>query len=324
MKIQKFKEMLQQIQDERSIKAEDIISALQEALLLAAKKRFPALENIQVKITDEGEAKIFDQENEITPSDFGRLAAQTAKQVILQRIREAEKEGIFAEYHDKIGQLITGTIQRKEPYGYLVTIGRIETTLNNLETIPGENFRPKDRVRLIVLDVVKTSKGPQVIVSRSHPDFIKKLFEIEIPEIEQGVLEIKSVAREAGRRTKIALQTHDPNIGVIGTCVGQMGSRIQNVTRELGGERIDIIEWSDKPGNFIAQALSPAKGGKIEINEAEKSARIILSSKDVSLAIGKDGQNVRLASKLTGYKLDIISQEENKEENEKVNDKQKD
>ncbi|MFC1495888.1 transcription termination factor NusA [Candidatus Margulisiibacteriota bacterium] len=316
MKISKFKEMLRQIQEERGIKQESIIAALEEAMLSAAKKRFPNNENITVKISDAGETKVFDNDKEVTPSDFGRLAAQTAKQVIVQRIREAEKDGLFEEYITKVGQLITGVVQKRESGGYLVNIGRLEAYLGNMEMIPGESYRTKDHVKMIVLEVKKSPKGPLVVLSRSNPDFIKKLFEMEVPEIEQGVLEIKGIAREAGRRTKIAIKSNDPNIGVIGTCVGQMGSRIQNVTREIGGERIDIIEWSDKPIKYIASALSPSKGGKIEINEEERAVKVILGNKDLSLAIGKDGQNVRLAAKLTGYKIDIVSEEESEGKNQ--------
>lgn len=317
MKIQKFNEMLNQIQEERGIKKEDIIAALKEALLVAAKKRFPDKENIEVRINEDGESKIFEEDKEITPNDFGRLAAQTAKQVIMQRIREAEKEVIYNEFSAKIGLLLNGTVQRKEAGGYLVNLGRIEAYLSNAETIPGENFKPRERVKLIVMDVKKSSRGAQIIVSRAHPDFIKKLFEIEVPEIDQGILEVKAIAREAGRRTKIAIQSNDPNVGVIGTCVGQMGARIQNVTRELGGERIDIIEWSDKPEKFISAALSPAKGGKIKLNNEEKTAIVKLGLKDLSLAIGKEGQNVRLAAKLTGYRIDIVPEEVSEEKKPK-------
>lgn len=303
--------MLTQIQEERGIKKEDVLNALNEALLLAAKKRFPTKENLEVKIDEYGESKVFEEGKEITPSDFGRLAAQTAKQVILQRIREAEKEVLFNEYHEKLGQLLNGTVQRREPHGYLVNLGKIETYLSQAECIPGEIFHPRDRVRLLILDVKKSSKGPMVIISRSHQDFIRKLFEMEVPELQSGVLEVKAIAREAGRRTKIAIKSNDSNVGVIGTCVGQMGSRIQNITRELGGERIDIIEWSDKINKFISSSLSPAKPSKIEVNEEARSARVILPTKELSLAIGREGQNVRLAAKLTGYKIDIVSEEDN-------------
>jgi len=306
--------MLKQIQEERNINKEDIVSALQEALLLAARKRFPDKETVEVKLSEEGEAQIYDQGIDITPSDFGRLAAQTAKQVILQRIREAEKDGIFKEYQEKVGQLINGTVQRREPYGYMINIGRIETFLSFEEAIPGEIFKPHERVRVIILDVKKSPKGPVVIVSRAHPNFIKLLFEMEVPEIQDKILEIKGIAREPGRRTKIALVSSDPNVGVVGTCVGQMGGRIQNITREINGERIDIIEWSDNPKKFISSALSPAKSVGIEINEEAKSARVIFDPSELSLAIGKEGQNVRLAARLTGYRIDIISKEESKKE----------
>jgi N utilization substance protein A len=306
-----FKAMFEEIERERGIKEEDLIAALKDALLSAAKKRFENPDVLEVQISPDGAAKIFDKEKgvEVTPSDFGRLAAQTAKQVIIQRLREAEKEGNFEEFSHKVGELVTGTIQQRETFGYLINLGRVETFLPIQESIPGDILKPKEKVKVLVLEVKKTSKGPLISISRSHPDFIRRLFENEIAEIKQGILEIKNIVREAGRRTKIALITHDPNVGVVGTCVGPMGSRIQNITKEVGAERIDIIEWSEKPEEFISNALAPAKSIKVKINEEEKSARVILPERELSLAIGKDGHNVRLASRLTGYKIDITSEE---------------
>ncbi|MBI5701270.1 transcription termination/antitermination protein NusA [Candidatus Saganbacteria bacterium] len=352
--------MLAEIEKDRGIKEIDLLNAIKDAMISAYKKRFPTAENLEATISDQGETSILanlvvaktvndplveislkdvKKDNKdvkvgdtvklnVTPKDFGRLAAQTAKQVIIQRIREAEKEGTFEEYQSKIRTLITGTVQNREHGGYLVNIGRIETFLTFTESMPTETLRPKDKVKLIILDVKKTPKGPMIVVSRSHPDLIRRLFEFEIPEITQGILEIKAIAREAGRRTKVAVYSNDKNIGAVGTCVGPMGSRIQNVTRELGPERVDIIEWSQDDSVFISHSLSPAKVSKVELNKTEKTVRVILPEKEFSLAIGKEGQNVRLAAKLTGYKIDIISEEmlakekddakEAKKESEKV------
>ena len=312
-----LKAMFEEIERERGIKEADLFAALKDALLSAAKKRFENPDVLEVEITHEGVAKIIDKEKgvEVTPSDFGRIAAQTAKQVIIQRLREAEKEGTYEEYIGKVGEIVTGVVQRRESAGYLINLGRVETFLPVSESIYGENLRSKDRVKLLLQEVKKTSKGPVLIISRAHPDFVKRLFEAEIPEIKEGILEIKAIAREAGRRTKVALTSHDPEVGVVGTCVGQMGNRIQTITREMGTERIDIIEWSEKPETFITHALAPAKHAKVTIDEEHKTARVIMPDKDLSLAIGKEGQNVRLASKLTGYKIDIGS-EEKKESDE--------
>lgn len=348
MKIERFKEMLIEIEKERGIKEDVLVAAIKDSLLSAAKKRFKDIQNLEVSLSDDGQASIFakklvkaevtdptlemtleeakkltkeaeleaEVEYEITPKDFGRLAAQTAKQVIIQRLREAEKEKLFDDFNARAGELITGTVQRREHGGYLVNLGKLETFLSVQELIPGEILREHDHVKLLIVEVKKTSKGPMIVISRAHPDFVKKLFELEIPEIKDGILEIKTIAREPGRRSKVAVKSHDPNVGAVGTCVGPMGQRIQSITRELGNERVDIIEWSDNPVKFISNALSPAKMGKVQINEAEKSVKVILPEKELSLAIGKEGQNVRLAAKLTGYKIDIAGENKEKEEGE--------
>jgi len=305
-----FKAMFEEIEKERGIKEEDLIAALKDALLSAAKKRIEHTENLEVIIESDGSAKIIDKETgkEVTPSDFGRIAAQTAKQVIIQRLREAEKEGTFTEFSGRVGELINATVQRQEHAGYLINLGRVETFLANPDVIPGETLRPKERVKLLIQEVKKTTKGPMVIVSRTNPDFIKRLFEAEIPEIKQGIIEIKAIAREAGRRTKVAVVSHDPDVGAVGTCIGPMGSRIQNITKEVKNERIDVIEWSEKPETYITNALSPAKSIKTKINP-DGSAIVILPEKELSLAIGKEGQNVRLAAKLTGHRIDIVAEE---------------
>jgi len=321
MKIEKFSEMLEEIQRERGLSKEALITAIKASLLSAVRKRFKEEEVIEARISDEGEVKIVriaeGKEEDVTPHDFGRLAAQTAKQVIIQRLREAEKEGAFEEYSKKAGELVTGVIQRREFGGYLVNLGRLETVLPISEQIPGEILKERDRVKLYVVETKKTPKGPLVVVSRSHPNLVRKLFEMEVPEIKDGIIEIKTIAREAGKRSKVAIHSNDPNVGAVGTAVGHMGQRIQNIVRELGPERIDIVEWSEEPKAYISHSLSPAKVLKVELNEAEKTARVRVAEKELSLAIGKEGQNVRLAVKLTGWKIDLISEEGEKKAEEK-------
>lgn len=322
MKIEHFSEMLDELQRERGLSKEILVEAIRSSLLSAAKKKlFKEEENIEVRISDQGEVSIIriteDKEEDVTPKDFGRLAAQTAKQVILQRLREAEKSEAFEEFSHKQGEVVTAVVQRREFSGYLVNLGRMETVLTIPEQIPGEMLRERDRVKLYVVEAQKTPKGPMVLISRSHPNLVKKLFEMEVPEIKEGILEIKGIAREAGRRTKIAIKSNDPNVGAVGTCVGHMGQRIQNVIREIGQERIDVIEWNDSPRAFISNALSPAKPLKVELDEETKTAKVLVTDKDLSLAIGKEGQNVRLAAKLTGWKIDLSSDGVPKSEEQK-------
>ncbi|OGC15991.1 transcription termination/antitermination protein NusA [candidate division WOR-1 bacterium RIFOXYC2_FULL_37_10] len=341
--------MLTEIKEDRRITEESLINAIKDALSSAYKKRVPEAEYLETKIDSEGEAKIFRGkvvveevtnkeveislkeaqkkqkgsklgdiiQYEVTPEDFGRMAAQTAKQVIIQRIREAEKERVYDDYIGKVGTMVNGIVQNKETGGYLINLGYAETFLSFSESIPSENLRPKDRIKVLILEVKKTSKGPVIVVSRAHPDIVKKLFEEEIPEIKQGIIEIKAIVREAGRRTKIAIYSNDKNVGAVGTCIGPMGSRIQNITKELDTERVDIIEWSGDDSKFIANSLSPAKISKVEISKESKTARVVLPEKELSLAIGKEGQNVRLAAKLTGYRIDIVSEEGIQKQNEK-------
>ncbi len=332
--------MLDVIQRERSLPKEAIVKAIEAALLSACKKKFTFHDNLSVSIEDDGTVHVFAKKTvteevadpeqqitlkdakkidkaakegdevlqEVTPDDFGRVAAQTAKQVIIQRIREAEKDVSFEEYSKRQGDIVTAVVQQREYNGYLVNLGRIETILPFSEVPQAENYRPKDRIKLFIVEVGRTLKGPVITVSRSNPGLVKKLFELEVPEIGDSTLEIKNVVREAGRRTKIAIKSNDPNVSVVGTCVGHMGARIQNIVRELGNERIDIIEWKDDPKAYITAALSPAKPSKIELNKEELSAVVVVPESQLSLAIGKEGQNVRLASKLTGWKLDIQSE----------------
>jgi len=276
-------------------KVEDELS---EITLADAKKLDP-----DVKL--EGTVEI-----EVTPADFGRIAAQSAKQVIVQRIREAERKLILDEYTDRKGSLVTGIIQRIEQRNVMVNIGRTEAVLPYREQIPGEYYRVNDRIRVYVLDVRETTRLPQVIVSQVHPRIVQELFELEVPEIEDGIVEIKSISREAGYRTKIAVLSSDPEVDPVGACIGPRGSRIQTIVNELKNEKIDIIRYSEDPVEYIINALSPARIVSVEIlenTETNKVAIVVVPDDQLSLAIGKEGQNVRLAHRLTGWKIDIKS-----------------
>lgn len=244
----------------------------------------------------------------LLPGDFGRMAAQTAKQVIIQKLREAEREMVFNEFKDKEGEVIVGTVQRQEGYLVLVDIGKATAILPPEEQIERERYRPGARLKFYLVSVQNTNRGPEIVVSRSHPEIVKKLFATEVPEVANGAIEIKSIAREAGYRSKVAVESKDENIDPIGSCVGQRGIRAQTIITELGGEKIDIIEYSEDPTKFIANALSPAKILKVEIEEANRSAKVKVKEDQLSLAIGKSGQNVRLAAKLTGWRIDIIKE----------------
>jgi len=241
--------------------------------------------------------------------DFGRIAAQTAKQVIIQRIREAEREAVYDEYKNKEGQVVSGIVQRLERGAVFVDIGRTVGVIYPEEQIQGEFYRPGQRLRFLILEVQKDSKGSGVLLSRSHPKMITQLFELEVPEIAGGTVEIKSIAREAGSRSKIAVASTEEGVDPIGSCVGQRGTRVQAVINELGGEKIDIIEWSENPAKFILNALAPAKVLNVETVEAQKLAQVQVPEDQLSLAIGKKGQNVRLAARLTGWKIDILTGE---------------
>ncbi len=242
------------------------------------------------------------------PDDFGRMAAQTAKQVIIQKIREAERETIFNEFKDKEGQLVIGIIQRREPRGILVDLTKTTALMPYEEQIRNERYNPGDRMKFYLISVASTIKGPEIIISRSTPEMISKLFETEIPEINSKAIDIMAIAREAGSRSKVAVKSNQENIDPIGSCVGQRGARIQTIINEIGGEKIDIIEWAEEPAKFISNALSPAKVNAIEINKKEKSATVTVNEDQLSLAIGKEGQNVRLAAKLTGWKINILKE----------------
>jgi len=257
------------------------------------------------------------------PADFGRMAAQTAKQVIIQKIREAERENIFNEFKEKEGQLVTGIIQRREMRGVLVDLSKATAVMPYEEQIKNERYNSGDRMKFYLVSVANTIKGPEIIVSRTNPEMIRKLFETEIPEINSKAIEIAAIAREAGSRSKVAVKSNQENIDPIGSCVGQRGARIQTIINELGGEKIDIIEWNEDSSRFISNALSPAKVASIEINEKTKTASVTVNEDQLSLAIGKEGQNVRLAAKLTGWKINILKEtSEGKKEKVELEEKQ--
>ena len=339
--------VIDQIGREKGIEKEKVLAALESALLTAAKKRFGQGDNIQVDIdTDTGEISIvskktiaenvvdvkteisleearqIDDEAEmgdeigslIDMDDFGRIAAQAAKQVICQKVREAEWESIEREYSKKEGELVHGVILGQERRNYLVDIGKTEALLPVQEQIPREAHRRGDRVRALLLEVRRTPKDVQVILSRAHPHFVVKLFGLEVPEISEKIVEIKGIVREPGDRTKISVASRDKAVDPVGACVGVKGSRVQAIVRELRGEKIDIIPWTDDPRVFIGEALNPASIEKVGIDEQKKSALVVVADSQLSLAIGKNGQNVRLAAKLTGWKIDIISSTEYEKE----------
>ena len=353
---------LEDLEKEKGIKKEYLLESIEAALVTAYKRNFDALENVKVVMDKQtgatyvysikevverandpvqeislDEAKKINKsiqigdnvEIEIVPKNFGRIAAQTAKQVIVQKIREAEREIIYTEYSDKKGEIVSGPIQKSEKGIVVMDLGKLEGVMPLKEQIPTEHYNVNDKIKAYVVDVEKGEKGaPQVIVSRSHPDFVRKLLEFEIPEIYEGLIEIKSVSRDPGKRSKVAVYSQDPNIDPVGSCVGQRGIRIQNIINELHGEKIDVIEWNSDISIYIAAALLPAKIMAVDSKEEEKFAQVIVPDDQLSLAIGKAGQNARLAAKLTNWKIDIKSEsqfrqmleekanEENAEKNE--------
>lgn len=339
---QEFIRAVEELEKEKGISKDALIDAIESALVSAYKKNYSNSQNVRVNInkttgdidvfmrkivvTDEevmdeygeltlDEAHEIDPsyklgdviENKVTPRDFGRIAAQTAKQVVVQRIREAERGQIYDEFSNRQGEIVTGTVQRLSNDTVFINIGKAEGILSVNEQVRGEKYAVNSRLKVYIMDVKKTTKGPQVYLSRSHPGLVKRLFELEVPEIRDGVVEIKSISREAGSRTKMAVYTSDPDVDPVGACVGPRGTRVQSVVDELFDEKIDIISWSDKPEELVKSALSPAKTEKVFINEEEQSATVIVPDFQLSLAIGKEGQNVRLAAKLCGWKIDIKS-----------------
>ncbi len=339
--------VIDQIGREKGIDKAKVIGAVEAALQTAAKKRFGQGENIQVEIDSktgeinvisvkrivesvtnpkaeislheaqrvDSEAEVGDEIGSVIEMDeLGRIAAQTAKQVIFQKVREAEWEAVQKEYATRQGDLINGIILGQERRNYLVDLGKTEAILPMQEQIPRESYRRGDRVKAYLLEVRRTPKDVQVILSRTHPQFVCKLFELEVPEVSEKIVEIKGVVREPGDRTKIAVASREKAVDPVGACVGIKGSRVQAVVRELRGEKIDIIAWTSDPRVFIAEALNPASIEKVGIDEEKKSALVVVADSQLSLAIGKNGQNVRLAAKLTGWKIDIISATEYEKE----------
>jgi len=313
--------VLEHIEREKGIKKEILIAAVEQALLSAARKDLgPEAGDIQVKLNPEtGEIQVFCDGKEVTSGKFGRIAAQTAKQVIIQKIREAERDVIYEDFHKRVDTLTNGLVHRFERGNIIVDLGKTEGILPKSEQSPKESYRQGERIRVYILEVKKTSKGPHIVLSRTNAGLIKQMFELEVPEIYEGIVRIKSIARETGERTKIAVYSTDEKIDCVGACVGMRGSRVKDIVRELRGEKIDIIKWSEDTKQFISAALSPAKVVDMEINQEKKSAKVLVEDDQLSLAIGKRGQNVRLACKLTGWNIDIRSAKE-KEEKKKVSD----
>ena len=336
-----FIQAFEELGKEKGIAPEILFDAIEAALISAYKRNFGSAQNVRVsldRITGEihvfarkivvtelteqhlevslAEAKEIDpryEENdiieiEVTPKDFGRIAAQTAKQVVVQRIREAERGIIYDEFSNRESDILTGIVQRIEQKNVFIDLGKAEAILAPTEQIPFEQYKHGDRVKSYIIEVKKTTKGPQILVSRTHPGLLKRLFELEVPEIQDGIVEIKSVAREPGMRSKIAVYSRDEDIDPVGACVGHKGMRVQTIVDELKGEKIDIVKWSPDPVKYIANSLSPAKVVSVEVNEIEKISKVIVPDFQLSLAIGKEGQNARLAAKLTGWKIDIKSE----------------
>ncbi|MDQ0270188.1 transcription termination factor NusA [Cytobacillus purgationiresistens] len=334
------------LEKEKGISREVIIEAIEAALVSAYRRNFNQAQNVRIDLNlGSGIMKVFARkevvdevfdprleisvedaqrlnpnyvvedivELEVTPKDFGRIAAQTAKQVVTQRVREAERGIIYSEFIDREEDIMTGIVQRQDPKFIYVSLGKIEAILPVNEQMPNEQYRPHDRIKVFLTKVEKTTKGPQIFVSRTHPGLLKRLFEIEVPEIYDGTVELKSVAREAGDRSKISVHSDNAEVDPVGSCVGPKGSRVQAVVNELKGEKIDIVKWSADPVVFVANALSPSKVLDVIVNEDDKATTVIVPDYQLSLAIGKRGQNARLAAKLTGWKIDIKSETEARE-----------
>jgi len=318
---------LKELEKEKGINLDILIEALKAALVSAYKKNYKVNFNARVDLDlDSGEIKVFkilDEEEakkegtpevDVTPENFGRIAAQTAKQVITQKIKEAEREVMYDEYKERVGDMVIGIIQQQDARWTLVDLGKVEALLPSNEQVPGERYKHGERIKCYISEVKKTTKGPQVIVSRTHSGLIRRLFELEVPEIYEGIVTIKSIAREAGYRTKIAVSSSEKNVDPVGACVGPKGSRVRMVVDELAGEKIDIVQYSDDIVNFIKNALSPAKVIKVLTDEETKFALVVVPNEQLSLAIGRDGQNARLAAKLTNWKIDIKSESQYEDE----------
>ena len=333
--------IIDQVVKDKGIDRAVLVEALEAAVLSAANKKYRNTRDLEAHYNNDiGEVEVFEfvtvvdevensyqeidlvEAREVDPdvevgdslgmkidaSSFSRIAAQTAKQVIIQKVREAEREGVFNEFKDRIGELVNGIVRRYERGDLIVDLGRTEALLPHREQVPRENYRQGDRVRAYISDVRMATKGPQIILSRTHPGLLAELFRIEVPEVAEGIVEIKAVSREPGSRAKIAVVSYDPDVDPIGACVGMRGSRVQNVVSELRGEKIDIINWTPDIARFACSALSPAEVTRVYVDNEEESLEVVVPDDQLSLAIGKKGQNVRLAAKLTGWKIDIMSE----------------
>ena len=334
------------LEKEKGISRDVLMDAIEAALISAYRRNFNQAQNVRIDLNlEKGSMRVFarkevvDQvfdprleisiedakqinpnyqvedvvEMEVTPKNFGRIAAQTAKQVVTQRVREAERGIIYSEFIDREEDIMTGIVQRLDSKFIYVGLGKIEALLPVNEQMPNERYKPHDRIKVFITKVEKTTKGPQIFVSRTHPGLLKRLFEIEVPEIYDGTVEIKSVSREAGDRSKISVHSDNPEVDPVGACVGPKGSRVQAVVNELKGEKIDIVKWSDDPVIFVANSLSPSKVLDVNVNENDKATTVVVPDYQLSLAIGKRGQNARLAAKLTGWKIDIKSETDARE-----------
>jgi len=341
-----FLQTLKELAYEKGIDEELLFETIDAALSSAYKRNFNSAQNVRIALSREtGAFHVFaikkvveDPENDIeyislaqarainpdyevgdvveiemTPANFGRIAAQTAKQVVMQRLREAERGIVYDEYMNRTSDIVTGIVQRVEGRNVFVDIGRAEAVLMATEQLPTEEYNYGDTLRAYIIEVKRTARGPQIILSRTHPGLLKKLFELQVPEIQEGVVEIKSIAREAGSRSKVAVHSTEERVDPIGACVGPHYMRVQAVVDELAGEKIDIVKWSDDPATYIANSLNPAKVISVAVNEAEKVSRVVVPDYQLSLAIGKEGQNARLAAKLTGWKIDIKSESQAQE-----------
>ena len=305
--------ILEQLERDKGIDKKILIEAVESAVATAAKKLWTVDKNEEVRAVLDiktGRITAYAGTQEIRSSEFGRIAAQTAKQVVIQKIREAEKDVVFNEYQVRIGEIISGGVYRFERGNIIVDLGKAEAYIPKKEQSPKEEFRQGDRVRAYVLDVKRDSKGPQILLSRANPNFIRKLFQLEVPEIFEGIVEIKSIARDVGERTKIAVCSKDEKVDCVGACVGMRGSRVKNIVSELQGEKIDIVRYSSDIKEYIQAALSPAEISQIQLNYDGKKANIIVADDQLSLAIGKHGQNVRLASQLVSWELDLFSSDQ--------------
>lgn len=339
-------EALDMLEKEKEISKETLFDAIENSLITACKNHFGKADNIKVEIdrdtcdflcyaekevVEEVEddclqislddakelsikAKLGDMLHvEIKSKEFGRIATQNAKNVILQKIREEERSVIYNQYYEKEKDVVTGIVQRYMGRNISINLGKTDAVLNESEQVRGENFKPTERIKVYILEVKNTPKGPRILVSRTHPELVKRLFETEVTEIKDGTVEIMSIAREAGSRTKIAVHSNNPNVDAVGACVGINGARVNSIVEELRGEKIDIVNWDDNPGNLIQNALSPAKIVAVFADPDEKTAKVVVPDYQLSLAIGKEGQNARLAARLTGYKIDIKSETQAKD-----------